>query len=64
MDSLLSSSLQDDMEFAVDFLSYFEAGAALMRNDASLYCVSAWNDHGQDRLVSCWVGASAVLPAP
>ena len=42
-DCLLSSSLQDDMEFAVDFLFYFEeesssfeSGAALMRKDASL----------------------------
>ena len=57
MDCLQSSALQDDMEFAVDFLSYFEAGAALMRKDTSLYCVSAWNDHGQDRLVNPCVGA-------
>ena len=54
---LAARELQDDMEFAMDFLSYFEAGAALMRKDTTLYCVSAWNDHGQDRLVSCWVGA-------
>jgi hypothetical protein len=24
-----------------------EAGSALLRQDANLWCISAWNDHGQ-----------------
>lgn len=39
--------LEDDMQLAVDFFSYFEAGAALLDTDPSLYCISSWNDHGQ-----------------
>ncbi len=38
---------QDDMELALDFFSYFEATAAVLDADPSLYCVSSWNDHGQ-----------------
>lgn len=43
--------LQDDMELAVDFFPYFAAGAALMDADPSLYCISSWNDHGQQQFV-------------
>jgi hypothetical protein len=39
--------LEDDLEIAPDFFSYFEATVPLMANDNSIYCVSAWNDHGQ-----------------
>ena len=39
------------MQLAVDFFSYFEATAPLLTSDPSLYCVSSWNDHGQDRFV-------------
>jgi alpha-1,3-mannosyl-glycoprotein beta-1,2-N-acetylglucosaminyltransferase len=39
--------LENDLEVAVDFFPYFEATTSLMRNDSSIYCVSAWNDHGQ-----------------
>ncbi|KAK9868373.1 hypothetical protein WJX84_008202 [Apatococcus fuscideae] len=44
--------LEDDMQLAVDFFSFFEASAPLLSSDPSLYCVSSWNDHGQDRFVS------------
>ena len=39
--------MQDDMQLAVDFFPYFEAGARLLNDDRQLYCVSSWNDHGQ-----------------
>lgn len=39
--------LEEDLEVAPDFFSYFEATAPLLDRDASLLCVSAWNDHGQ-----------------
>lgn len=43
--------LQDDMKLAVDFFTYFEAGAQLLDADPDLYCVSSWNDHGQRQFV-------------
>lgn len=39
--------LEEDLEVAPDFFSYFAALAPLLDNDGSLMCVSAWNDHGQ-----------------
>ena len=39
------------MRLAVDFFSYFEAGAVLLDKEPSLYCVSSWNDHGQKQFV-------------
>jgi alpha-1,3-mannosyl-glycoprotein beta-1,2-N-acetylglucosaminyltransferase len=39
--------VEDDLEIAPDFFSYFEATAPLLRSDPSLWCISAWNDHGQ-----------------
>ncbi|DBA71292.1 TPA: hypothetical protein ACH3X2_011108 [Trebouxia sp. C0005] len=44
--------LEDDMQIAVDFFSYFEAGAKLLDDDPKLYSVSSWNDHGQARHVN------------
>lgn len=32
---------------APDFFSYFTMAAKLLDEDESLWCVSAWNDHGQ-----------------
>jgi alpha-1,3-mannosyl-glycoprotein beta-1,2-N-acetylglucosaminyltransferase len=43
---------QDDMELAPDFFSYFEAGAALLDKDTSLWCISSWNDHGTRNFVA------------
>ena len=42
-----SSHNQDDLEIAPDFFEYFDATAPLLWKDASLFCVSAWNDNGQ-----------------
>lgn len=39
--------LEEDLLIAPDFFSYFEAGAQLLAQDKSLWCISAWNDHGQ-----------------
>ena len=39
--------LQDDMELAPDFFTYFEALAPVLDNDNMLFCISSWNDHGQ-----------------
>ncbi|KAL4450561.1 hypothetical protein ABPG77_000917 [Micractinium sp. CCAP 211/92] len=43
--------LEDDMTLAPDLFSYFEATAPVLDADPTLYCVSSWNDHGQDRFV-------------
>ena len=39
------------MELAPDFFSYFEATGRLLANDSSIYCISSWNDHGQEQFV-------------
>lgn len=44
--------LEDDMYIAPDFFSYFRRLSPLFNMDASLYCVSAWNDHGQKHFVN------------
>mmetsp|Transcript_17449 Transcript_17449/g.31476 ORF Transcript_17449/g.31476 Transcript_17449/m.31476 type:complete len:560 (-) Transcript_17449:116-1795(-) len=38
--------LEDDLLLAPDFLSYFRSTAWLLREDPSLFCVSAWHDNG------------------
>lgn len=40
--------LEEDLEIAPDFFSYFTATAPLLDKDKSLLCVSCWNDHGQE----------------
>lgn len=37
----------DDLNVAPDFFDYFLATHELLRNDSSLWCVSAWNDNGK-----------------
>ena len=39
--------LEDDMEIAPDFFSYMDAAGAMLYEDSTLLCVSAWNDNGQ-----------------
>uniref|UniRef100_A0A8C6UAM5 Alpha-1,3-mannosyl-glycoprotein 2-beta-N-acetylglucosaminyltransferase n=1 Tax=Neogobius melanostomus TaxID=47308 RepID=A0A8C6UAM5_9GOBI len=41
----------DDLEVAPDFFEYFRALYPILRDDSSLWCVSAWNDNGRDALV-------------
>lgn len=44
--------VEDDMELAPDFFSYFDALTPILESDPSLYCVSAWNDNGKRELAS------------
>jgi len=44
-------ALEEDMEIAPDFFSYFETMLPLLRADKDLFCVSAWNDNGYANLV-------------
>lgn len=37
--------LEEDLQIAPDFFSYFGATAPLLDSDPGLMCVSAWNDH-------------------
>ncbi|XP_017294975.1 alpha-1,3-mannosyl-glycoprotein 2-beta-N-acetylglucosaminyltransferase a [Kryptolebias marmoratus] len=43
--------VEDDLEVAPDFFEYFRALQPLLKSDASLWCVSAWNDNGRDGYV-------------
>ena len=38
---------EDDLNIAVDFFDYFESMQNILARDASLFCVSAWNDNGK-----------------
>jgi len=40
--------VEDDMLFAPDFLSFFVQLAPMYERDASVYCISSWNDNGQE----------------
>lgn len=44
--------LEEDIEVSKDFFSYFAAMLPVLREDPTLYCVSAWNDNGAKALVS------------
>lgn len=41
----------DDLNVSPDFFEYFYATFPLLRNDTSLWCVSAWNDNGKVGLI-------------
>lgn len=43
--------VEDDLEIAPDFFSYFESLLPILEADSSLYCVSAWNDNGKVGLI-------------
>ena len=38
--------VEDDMQVAGDFFSYFDALTPVLETDETLFCVSAWNDNG------------------
>ena len=44
--------LEDDLEVAPDFFSYFAAAATLLRADKTLLAASAYNDNGQPKFSS------------
>lgn len=39
--------VEDDLDVAPDFFTYFTAGKELLRRDKTLLCISAWNDNGK-----------------
>eukprot|EP00096_Caligus_rogercresseyi_P012060 TRINITY_DN4945_c0_g1_i1.p1 TRINITY_DN4945_c0_g1~~TRINITY_DN4945_c0_g1_i1.p1 ORF type:complete len:440 (-),score=93.96 TRINITY_DN4945_c0_g1_i1:726-2045(-) len=43
--------VEDDLEISPDFYEYFEATLPILRQDPSLWCVSAWNDNGKERMI-------------
>lgn len=44
-------SPEDDLEIAPDFYEYFSSTYDLLKNDPTLWCVSAWNDNGKANLI-------------
>ncbi|KFQ20578.1 Alpha-1,3-mannosyl-glycoprotein 2-beta-N-acetylglucosaminyltransferase, partial [Mesitornis unicolor] len=43
--------VEDDLDVAPDFFEYFQAAFPLLRDDPTLWCVSAWNDNGKEQMV-------------
>lgn len=41
----------DDLNVSPDFFDYFLATHTLLKNDDSLWCVSAWNDNGKANII-------------
>ena len=42
--------LEEDLDVAPDFFSYFSQTLDLLEQDPTLYCVSAWNDQVRTEL--------------
>ncbi|XP_062411760.1 protein O-linked-mannose beta-1,2-N-acetylglucosaminyltransferase 1 [Sardina pilchardus] len=40
--------LEEDLDISIDFFSFLSQTIHLLREDDSLYCVSAWNDQGYE----------------
>nr|CAG4649346.1 EOG090X06K9 [Scapholeberis mucronata]SVE93628.1 EOG090X06K9 [Scapholeberis mucronata] len=49
--------VEDDLDIAPDFFSYFSSTYPLLSNDVTLWCVSAWNDNGKASLVDVEQGS-------
>nr|SVE75135.1 EOG090X06K9 [Daphnia dolichocephala] len=49
--------VEDDLDVAPDFFSYFASTYQLLKSDPTLWCVSAWNDNGKARLVDMQQGS-------
>ncbi|XP_057379393.1 alpha-1,3-mannosyl-glycoprotein 2-beta-N-acetylglucosaminyltransferase-like [Daphnia carinata] len=49
--------VEDDLDVAPDFFSYFASTYQLLKNDPTLWCVSAWNDNGKASLVDVQHGS-------
>jgi len=43
--------IEDDLDVSSDLFSYFIATLPLLKNDPTLWCVSAWNDNGKVDLI-------------
>ena len=50
--SMSHALLSDDLEVAPDFFEYFKGTLGLLREDSSLWCVSAWNDNGKAKRIN------------
>ena len=51
MDHSHAIILEDDMIFSQDFLEYFASTVYLLNDDSNeLFCISSWNDYGQNFL--------------
>uniref|UniRef100_A0AC35TNJ2 Alpha-1,3-mannosyl-glycoprotein 2-beta-N-acetylglucosaminyltransferase n=1 Tax=Rhabditophanes sp. KR3021 TaxID=114890 RepID=A0AC35TNJ2_9BILA len=44
--------LEDDLDIAEDFFSYFDSTYQILKKDESIYCISAWNDNGLPELIN------------
>merc|ERR1711971_1374967 len=44
--------VEDDLESSPDFFEHFSATLPLLKQDKSLWCVSAWNDNGKAGLIN------------
>jgi len=43
--------VEDDLEVSPDFYEYFSATLSILREDSSVWCISAWNDNGKAGLI-------------
>lgn len=43
--------VEDDLNVAPDFYEYFDGTHELLKQDTSLWCVSAWNDNGKAGII-------------
>jgi len=44
-------TITDDLDLSPDFFEYMSAMYPILREDPTLWCVSAWNDNGKEGLV-------------
>lgn len=43
--------VEDDLSVSFDFFYYFDWSLSLLNLDSSIYCISAWNDHGMKQAI-------------
>ncbi|XP_072020014.1 alpha-1,3-mannosyl-glycoprotein 2-beta-N-acetylglucosaminyltransferase-like [Amphiura filiformis] len=44
--------VEDDLDVSVDFFEYFLSLYPILKEDPTLWCVSAWNDNGKENRIS------------
>ena len=42
---------EDDLNISDDFFEFFDSMHKILELDSSLFCVSAWNDNGKNKLI-------------
>lgn len=50
--------VEDDLDISPDFFEYFRSLYPILKEDPTLWCISAWNDNGKEALVSDNAGQS------